>query len=231
MDFGISGKILRLQQFVDPRRMIEDEIRRGVKTIVIVGNDDTFAYVLSKAATIDTTFGFIPVGPNNSMAEVLGIPSGDGACDVLSKRRIESLDIGTVSNKNKYFIAKLEIPAAAIAVSYDDLFTASSSTGLAELIVTNLIPYEWNRRWSNLTTVRPQDRQLDAFFRPLVKHGVVRKVLEDPSVFQFRILEVESIDGYPFEVYIDGHMSKEKHIVISMAKERIRVIVGRDRQF
>ena len=59
-DFGIAGKILRLQKFTNPETIIKDEIQRGATAIVIVGNDETFGRVLSRAATCDILFGFLP---------------------------------------------------------------------------------------------------------------------------------------------------------------------------
>src|SRR3989339_4363 len=93
-DYGIAGKILRLHSYVDSKTIIEDEIKRGAKTIVIVGNDATLGQVLSRGATCDCVFGFLPVGPNNTIAEVLGVPVGVESCDILSRRRKEFLDIG-----------------------------------------------------------------------------------------------------------------------------------------
>ncbi|MFZ2978565.1 MAG: diacylglycerol kinase family protein, partial [Candidatus Magasanikiibacteriota bacterium] len=76
-DFSIAGKIIRLQNFTNAQAVVEDEINRGATTIVIVGNDITFGHVLSRAATCDILFGFLPVGTeNNSIAQVLGIPIG-----------------------------------------------------------------------------------------------------------------------------------------------------------
>ena len=75
-DFGIAGKILRLHNFVDAKPIIDDEIKRGAKTFVVVGNDRTLGHVLSRAATAGCTFGFIPIGSFTSIAGVLGIPVG-----------------------------------------------------------------------------------------------------------------------------------------------------------
>src|SRR3990167_7209570 len=50
-DFGIAGKIIRLQNFTNAEAVIEDEIKKGAKTVVIVVNDVTFGHVLSRAAT------------------------------------------------------------------------------------------------------------------------------------------------------------------------------------
>ncbi|MEK7225527.1 MAG: diacylglycerol kinase family protein, partial [Bacteroidota bacterium] len=71
-DFGIAGKIIRLQSLSDAKELIEDEIKKGVSAIVIVGNDKTFGHVLSRAAACETLFGFLPIGPDNKIAEVLG---------------------------------------------------------------------------------------------------------------------------------------------------------------
>jgi len=38
-DYGIAGKILRLNSYSDVKPIIEDELKRGAKTIVMVGND------------------------------------------------------------------------------------------------------------------------------------------------------------------------------------------------
>jgi len=72
-DYGIAGKIIRLQRYTNCEMLIEDEIRKGAKNIVIVGNDVTFGHVLSRAASCRVTYGFLPVGSENSIADVLGM--------------------------------------------------------------------------------------------------------------------------------------------------------------
>ena len=97
-DFGIAGKIIRLQPFTNAEAVVEDELKRGATTVVIVGNDETFGHVLSRAATCDILFGFIPVGEANSIAKVLGIPVGMEGCEVLSRRRkVNSTSGGSIS--------------------------------------------------------------------------------------------------------------------------------------
>ena len=82
-DFGVAGKIIRLQNFTDAKAIIEEEARKGVSAIVIVGNDQTFGHVLSRAASSGVLFGFLPIGSDNRIAEILGIPVGEKACEVL----------------------------------------------------------------------------------------------------------------------------------------------------
>lgn len=226
-DFGIAGKIIRLQHLTNAQELIEDELRRGASTIVIVGNDETLGHVLSRAATSDAVFGFLPVGPKNSIAEVLGIPEGEAACEVLSRRRKMALDIGWFNNR--YFISQLHIPPSPIRVTYDEKFTVSARQGKMELVVCNLQPYIWQDRGKAPFVVHPQDGKLEAFLRPLVGRGLWREQYEDPSIFPFEEMMVTS--STPFVVEADGKTSKETKITIRLAKKRITMIVGKERQF
>lgn len=226
-DFGIAGKIIRLQHFTSAEAVVEEEIKRGATTVVIVGNDRTFGHVLSRAATCDTTFGFLPVGFDNTIAEVLGIPVGPDACDVLSRRRKLSLDVGWMNNR--YFISQLHIPPHNIRVEYDEKFAVSSEKGKMELVVCNLQPFVWQEKKRETYIVHPQDGKLEAFLRPLEKKTLFREVYEAPSIFPFEEMIVSS--KTPFVVQADGRESKETKIKIKLAKERIGMIVGKERKF
>jgi diacylglycerol kinase family enzyme len=229
-DFGIAGKIVRLGNYADARSLIEDEVRRGAKTIVIVGNDRSIGHVLSVGATAGATFGFLPVGTaaENTIAEVLGIPVGVEACDVLSRRRKERLDVGWVNNR--YFVAQLKAGPAKLSVVYDERFTVTGSE-LLEIVVCNLQPYFWKRsaKDNESQVVHPQDGQLEAFLRPLTKKRWWGYSYEDPSIFPFSEMEITSDE--PFAVTADGKTTKEIKIKIKLAPDRVEMIVGRNRKF
>ena len=228
-DFGIAGKIVRLQQFTNAQQLIDQEIAKGATTIIIVGNDITFGHVLSRAALCDTTFGFIPVGPNNSISEVLGLPIGAGACEVLAKRRKVALDVGWFNNR--YFVSRLHINPSNISIKYDDKFTVSGRDGNPmELVVCNLQPFTWkNAKTHREVQVHPQDGKLEAFVRPVLGKKIIRYVYDDPSIFPFQEMVVSS--KKPFAVEADGKISKETKITIRLAKNRLNMIVGRQRFF
>lgn len=226
-DYGIAGKIIRLQNFTNAEALVEDEIRRGASVVVIVGNDATFGHVLSRAATCDILFGFLPVGADNSIAEVLGIPSGEAACDVLARRRRVHLDVGWFNNR--YFISQLHIPPAGITITYDERFSVSAKSGKMELVVCNLQPFVWRGGRDGAFVVHPQDGKLEAFLRPLERKGLFRDVYEAPSVFPFEEMIVSG--KTPFAVEADGKISKETKITIKLAKKRIQMIVGKERKF
>jgi len=226
-DFGIAGKIIRLQHLTNAESVIAEEIRRGATTIVIVGDDKTFGSVLSKAAVCDIPFGFLPVGDDNSIAQVLGIPVGVEACEVLSRRRKVKLDVGWFNNR--YFVSRLHIPPSDITVEYDEQFRVSSRQGKIELVVCNLQPYTWDARKSPEVVVHPQDGKLEAFLRPVIGKGIIRDKYDEPSIFPFEEMVVTGTK--PFAVEADGKISKETKITIKLAKKRIDMIVGRERKF
>lgn len=228
-DFGIAGKIIRLAQFSNAQAIIEEELKRGYSTVVIVGNDITFGNILSRAATCPVVFGFLPLGAENSIAQVLGIPVGVEACDVLSRRRKIHLDVGWVNNR--YFVSKLQVFPHDIKVSYDEQFSVSSRDGgKMELVVCNLQPYFWKNGKNENKVIHPQDGKLEAFLRPVMKKKFLGGFeYEDPSIFPFEEMEVSSKS--PFVVEADGKQSKEVRIKIKLAKKRIEVIVGKERRF
>ncbi|TAN32655.1 hypothetical protein EPN28_03985 [Patescibacteria group bacterium] len=226
-DYGIAGKILRLNNYIDAKQVVDDEIKRGAKTVVIAGNDATFGQILSRSATCDCIFGFLPVGPGNTIAEVLGIPAGVEACAVLSRRLKERLDVGWVNSR--YFVSQLHVPPAKIEVIYDEKFKVSSVDKM-EVVVCNLQPYFWqDGKNAPRRVVHPQDGKLEAFLRPLTKKGWWGYKYEEPSVFPFE--EMEIVGREAFAVRADGKVSKEVKVKIKLARNKVRMIVGRERKF
>lgn len=225
-DFSIAGKIIRLQNFTNAKLVIDDEIKKGISAIVIVGNDKTFGHVLSRAATCEALFGFLPVGPENTIAEVLGIPVGVTACDVLAKRRKIKLDVGWFNNR--YFVSQLHIPPSKITVEYNEKFKVSATNDL-ELVVCNLQPFYWSgQKGKGQYIIHPQDGKLEAFLRPVHKK-FFKNEYEEPSMFPFEEMNVSAKS--PFLVEADGMQSKETKIKIKLARSRIEMIVGKDRKF
>ncbi len=227
-DYGIAGKILHLNNYIDTKPIIDDEIRRGAKNIIIVGNDRTFGHVLSRGATCECIFGFLPVGPDNTIADILGIPIGLDAVDVLAKRRKERLDIGWMNSR--YFVSQLHVLPAKVEVVYDERFRATSS-GKMEVVVCNLQPFYWkkDRKDEEQRVVHPQDGKLEAFLRPLTKKGWWGYNYEEPSIFPFEEMEISGKE--PFTVEADGKISKEVKLKIKLARNKIDMIVGRNRKF
>lgn len=223
-DFGIAGKVLRITSFTNPRIIVEDEVRRGATTVVLVGNDETLGRVLSRAADIDTTFGFIPIGSKNALAPVLGIPVGVGAAEVLSRRRVEKIDVGIVNGR--FFLFRISIPPAQVVVECEGRFVVASERERVSVEVCNLLGPSWKGN-----VLHPQDGLLETYLRPAGGVGrMFRKAIPgDESVFSVRQLVVRSREAIP--VFVDDRPSRETKLEISIARKRVKMITGKGRKF
>lgn len=225
-DFGISGKIIRLTTLSNAHGIIEDEMRYGARTIVVVGSDETLGRVISRAAVCDAVFGYIPIDNNQVVGRMLGIPGGADACDVLSRRRIVELDVGEVNDR--YFVSQLQIQPAIIRAEYDGQFAVSSEREMA-LTVCNLRPFV-GESFTQPGRIHPQDGKLEAFVQPVLHGGFFRRESRIPaSVFPFREMLVRGRE--PFTMEMDNVISKEMAVRIRLAPKRIQMIVGQGRMF
>lgn len=226
-DLGLSGKVLRLTNYNDSRSIIEYELKRGAKTIVLVGDDTTLGNVISGAADIPCTFGYLPVGGQTEIADILGIPVGPEACVTLSRRRREYLDVAEVNNR--YFIGQLHVPPVKVQVVYDDRFKITAGD-LVEIYVCNIKPFKPRKLLVEAThPVNPQDGRLEAFLQPLTKKRWWGYTTEEASIFPF--VEMKVVGQKSFTVEADGRISKETRLVIRMADCKVDMIVGKRRKF
>lgn len=225
-DFGIFGKIVRITRFTNPHRIIEDEARRGAKTIVMVGNDDTFARVISRAADIKgLTFGFLPVGEHNSVAELLGIPEGVEACDILARRRVEKLDVGTFNDR--FFFRRVSMVGNQFELVCEGKYAIGPQGRESEVEICNLGVPSWMSE-ATPDLLKPQDGRLMMFMRPSKKSLFGTKYVK-PSVIQVK--KIQAKFARPVVVSVDGVVSKEKHMKVEVSRKKFKIIVGKDRKF
>lgn len=230
-DFEIAGKIVKLTAFTNPRALIEDELRHGnVKNVIITGNDDTVAKVLTRAADLEATFGLLPIGQKkNYLARVLGVPLNEKGVEVLAARKIEKIDYGVI-NRNRFFLSYLYIPSARAKVSCDKNFSIQPARQKFEMAVANLLPPPFA---SEKFALHPQDEQMEFYLRP-VKGGflssfVKGRLQEEASVFAFKHLLITS--DRAMTVLADGKETEELSVEVEVAPRKLKMIVGKNRQF
>lgn len=217
-DLGIAGKVSRLALFRDAEEMIRDEIDRGVNTIVVVGNDETVRKVVDVAAESHVVLGLIPIGPNNELASLLGIPEGVAACDVLSARRIETIDVGTVNGRR--FITGLSIPHFHAEITCEDKFRVTAVARQAELEIRNFA-----------RTTNPRDGRFEAVIRAAVKKGwaVFGRTQLKESVLPLTSMAIRS--DIPISLYVEGEEMTSNRFDIGIEPLVLRVIAGKARVF
>lgn len=231
-DLGISGKIGRLTPFTNARGLIRDEAKRGAQTVVVVGNDETVAKVVEGLGDAHITLGIIPVGTPSVIAASLGIPDGVEACDVLSKRVTQKIDLGSVNGH--FFLSHVRIPSGNILIEGDGKYRISTLAADSDFIVSNLrsdgSPAPDGA--GGYAAGDPMDGWLDALITPKqggVLSGLFRKRDGRGSVIPLRKLSVTSEE--PIAITADGREYTNTAVSIEIVPDRLKVITGRERAF
>ncbi len=224
-DLGIAGKIARLALFRNAENMIRDELRKGVETVVVVGNDETVRKVIDIVTESRVVFGIIPVGPKNEIARLLGVPEGVAACDVLSARIIETIDMGSVNGRR--FISKLSMPSFSGEITCDDRYRVYPKEDGA-LEVWNL--YEGSANDQGAVS-NPCDGKLEVIIRTKSssKLKLFGKKRAYESMIPLEAFAVRATD--PMVLYADGEKMEATRFDINVEPKVLRAITGRNRRF
>lgn len=231
IDLGIHGKIERMSVLKNLKEVVEDRVKQGAETVVAVGTDAIFKKLLPIVAQErEITLGFIPM-KESLIGKALGIPVGEGACDVLSARIVERIDLGKVNNH--YFFSTLVTPKpeAVILESQEEKgfsIAPIENRNLLEISNFNLSPdREKTPFFSN-----PKDGRLEATFTPTTS-TLFRKTRLDVfhrSLFPFRKMRIRSVDA-PIALLVDGETLVKTPVTVEVVPRKLRLIVGKKRFF
>jgi len=217
-DLGLNGKIIRLGGIKNIKGTIQGEIKLGAKTIVAVGNNETVNKIVSAIIESDTygdfekktLLGVIPIGDDNSIAYSLGIKNEEEACNILLARRVERIDIGLAGNH--YFLNQATIPASGTTIEIDDYSLEVKDGG--ELKIINLLSDPKETIKSN-----PHDGRLEILIKTRGK---------DQTYLTAKKFRVSNPNH---KLLVDGAVEAETPLEVSVIKNKLNVIVGRDRLF
>jgi diacylglycerol kinase family enzyme len=233
-DLGIGGKISRLSPLKDIKELIRDEIRSGVKTIVVVGNDKTIIQIINEVADYNITLGVIPIGSENYIAEVLGIPHNEAACNILSARKVEKIDLGKVNGI--YFLSSLlilpqkDFNLAGLTLECEQRYQVVPETNHFQMSICNLKPVMASIEKQHL--FNPQDGFLEVFIQPLTKtSGWFSSFRKNPkgSIFPFRKISIFAKRS--INVITDDQRVLKTPLEVEVVPHKLKVIVGKERKF
>jgi len=235
-DLGINGKIGRLTMLKNVDELVQDEISRGAKTVVAVGNDKTLCKVLNGLAkSDDVVLGFIPIGSGNDIAKDLGIDLEEAACDILSARKIEKIDLGKANGQ--YFLSNVQIKSGQIELEFDK--------GYKVIPVNNNEVVIYNLASSSIMLqnkfINPQDGWLETLVEPK-RPGLIKllniflkskkfKKIGGRSVFPTKKLVINSSGPEPVPVLIDNEKVLKTPVKIEIAPKKLKMVVGKNRLF
>lgn len=217
-DLALNGKIIRLNGIKNIKGAIQNEIRLGAKTIVAVGNNQTVNKIIGAIIEADiyddfqknTLLGIIPIGNDNSIATSFGIKNESEACNILLARRIEKIDLGLVGEY--YFLNEARINGAETKICLDDYQIELQDKG--EIRIINLLSDRTNNISSN-----PHDGLLDV---------LISSRRKDQTLLRLEKFRVESARE---KILLDGVVEVKTPVEVGVVKNRINIIVGKDRSF
>ncbi|PLX20428.1 hypothetical protein C0584_05820 [Candidatus Parcubacteria bacterium] len=222
-DLGLSGKIIRLNLLKNHLDSIDGEIKRGAKTIVAVGNNETLNKVVNSVLSSNhpdaskIPIFIIPVGKeNNEISLSLGIENYNQACEVLSSRRIEELN--AVEINSSYFLSEARIQTMGTKVEVDESFTLEISEQ-GNIIISNL-KIDKQKALKNHQSL-PNDDKLELFVG-------LKKDKEIKSAFMFKTLLVSNKIK---KIIIDKSVEITTPAKITLSNKKLKTIVGKNRSF
>lgn len=217
-DLGLNGKILRLSGIKNIKAAIQNEIRVGAKTIVAVGNNQTVNKIIGAIIDDDiygdfqkkTLLGIIPIGDDNSIATSFGIKNPEDACNILLARRVEKIDLGLAGNH--YFLNEASIQSMGTTLEIGDYSIKSTERG--EVKIINLLKDKDEDIRSN-----PHDGLLDI---------VIETKKKDTTYLNATSFKVSNSEE---KLIVDGIVEIDTPAEIGILKDRVNIIVGKDRMF
>lgn len=216
-DLALNGKIIRLAGIKNTKVALQNEIKLGAKTIVAVGNNQTVNKIISAFVNADiypefkknTLLGIIPIGPDNSIAESLGIFNEEEACNILLARRIQQIDLGLVGNN--YFLNKAVVEGKNTVIKLNDY--SLEPIEKSDITIINLLTNRKNQIQSN-----PNDGLLDV---------MITATKNDKTLLRLEKFQLES----EHKVVLDDVLEVETPALVSVMKNKLNVIVGKERSF
>jgi len=230
-DLGIGGKIYRLSPLRNVAELVAEEVRNGIKTIVVVGNDKSISQVVNYVARYDVALGIIPVGQPNEIAKILGIAEGEDACSVLAARKIERIDVGKINAT--HFLSSVTVEGSDVTIECDERYIVTPQSFHARITICNLRPlfaHNVPGRYFN-----PKDGLLEILIQPsAVAESGWRRLFSRPttlreSIIPFSKVVIRSKKSVP--IVTDGQRVLKTPVKIEVAPKRLRIIVGKTRLF
>lgn len=213
---GIEGTTARASVLCEGKQLVKQFAKQGVKNLILVGQDRLLQSVIPLLAEVDTTIGFLPLGPS-LIGGLLGIPSGPKAVDVIAARLVETLDLGQVNGRP--FLLEVVAPKTVAGIEVSQSYRLRPSWQGA-IAIRNLASGE------NGTMVNPKDGQLEVVIQAEASTKGwpwKKKTLTETKVF---LKEGSMLAEEPFEVFIDGEAFKGSVFKFSIMPGKVRIITG-----
>lgn len=121
--YDIKGRRNRLNALNSLTAIAKQEIQKGIKNIIILGNDQSFFNILDLAVPNDVIIGLIPIGQHNNLADLFGLDLGVPACQIISQRLLKKIPIAQINDVYFFQEAVIQNINTSLKINCDDQFT------------------------------------------------------------------------------------------------------------
>ncbi len=225
-DLGISGRVTRLTIIENAVEIVKDALRKNIQTVVVVGRDTLLCETAVALVNQPVVLGFIPIGLSK-LGKILGIPPDEFGCDVLSARRIKSVDVGKINNQ--YFFSSLFVQGQGVDIECEGSYKINL-VSVKDLRVTNLDFLNQSENGEPKSS-NPFDGLLEASF--LVKKRsflpFIKKGEYQDSIFYVKRISISSAREKEISILVDEEKILKTPAGIEIIPEAVKIIVGKDR--
>jgi diacylglycerol kinase family enzyme len=225
-DLGLNGKILRLKEIKNPIPSVQKELNKGCKTVVVVGDDKTIHQTVNALAAshinnskLKPALGVIPLEEKNStVASALGIKDPLEACDIILARRNIRINLGKINDS--YFLSEITINNPEKQLEINKNYSINV-TQPGKIFAVNFSHYVQGNPFDNLL-------DLYIFTRSKGFSSLFSSQKNDTSYFPLKNLDIHHKKA---TAKVDNAYHLKTPINISVARQKINVIVGKNRNF
>lgn len=247
---GERGRISPVRRLDD---IMRDAASKNINTIIMIGNETSFAKAVEFALHYNFILGYVPVAPNDPFGHQLGIDSPHEAGRALMARRIE--EIYPIQFNGDYFLTRVDAildekaqggffrsifrsgHTANIKILFDENYFVSGK--FTELTIFNT-QSESSNPLVSLKRINPRDQVFEVAFRTQLPNYRVMKKSSGVSKQQYKKLspynllkarKIEILEPKHMEFLMGNSVLGKVPAVIQAAPKTIKLIVGRKREF
>ncbi len=229
----IAGRKHRLSILKSVSEIIQKILEQDSSpTIVVVGGDETFCEATLPLVGTEATIGFIPTENDSLIADILGLPVNEYACDVVSARRIEYVNLGKINNQ--HFFSSVEFEPMQSLILADKKYQIITKK-IKSVKVANLDFLRFQRGIDGAPEDKmvsnPKDDHLEVLMGTPQKRLMFFKQKEKrDSLFFVKKLSIDPKNPKnEVLIRVDNKNIIKAPALIEVAKEKLKIIVGKDR--
>lgn len=255
----ISGETYRVTAIRTIELLVDQAIGADAKTVVVVGSDSSLNKAINAVIRkkTDMTLGFVPLNLESALGRILGVATEvEDAVKTLAGRLIRELNLGKVGEH--YFLSQVDLgenkftkvepgflglravrqlsglEPFPLKLSLEDSYTATSEVLGAQIINCR------NNDGCRLKLGDPTDHLLDILLLNKLSSAQIfryRKELTSgcldnvPGATVMHARKIDILGPKKLPLSIEGQVYTKAPATITVAKEKIKMIVGKTRQF